>query len=164
MNLTIDHHSREWRRRVGAQAWAALEHLALTAHPEEGGWTAPVGVRDVATGLGVTKDTAARAVRILTHAGLAHPTATVGANGRKRRGYRLSLPEGISLESDSGCTGTDGLVLAQAVAPKACEVADAGHQPNGRTRTESDAAAKPPDRESAQPTLFAPESISMVVP
>ena len=57
--LVIKADSRLWRRRLGPLAWAALEHLALAAHPDHHGWAAPLGVRDVAGGIGVTKDTAA---------------------------------------------------------------------------------------------------------
>jgi hypothetical protein len=76
-------------------AWAALEHLALAAQPDELGWAAPVGVRDVAAGLGVTKDTAARAVAALTTAGLVTRTPVETDTGRRRSGYRLRLPAGI---------------------------------------------------------------------
>ena len=68
--LVIGTDSRHWRRRLGPLAWAALEPLALAAHPDHHGWAAPLGVRDIAAGIGVTKDTAARAVTALGHA---HP-------------------------------------------------------------------------------------------
>lgn len=45
-----------WRRRLGPLAWVALEHLALSSHLSDQGWVAPMGVRDVAAGIGVTKD------------------------------------------------------------------------------------------------------------
>jgi hypothetical protein len=68
--LVIGPESQQSRRKLGALAWAALEHLALSARQDEHGWAAPVGVRDVATAIGVTKDTAARAVATLATAGL----------------------------------------------------------------------------------------------
>ena len=93
--LLIAAESRAWRRQLGPMAWAALEHLALAAHPDELGWAAPVGVRDVAAGLGVTKDTAARAVAALTTAGLVKRTRVETNTGRRRSGYLLQLPAGI---------------------------------------------------------------------
>jgi hypothetical protein len=96
--LIVAAESRAWRRRLGALAWAALEHLALAAQPDEMGWAAPVGVRDVATGLGVTKDTAARAVAALGAAGLVAFAQVETTEGQRRTGYRLTLPEGIRLK------------------------------------------------------------------
>jgi len=95
--LLVAAESRAWRRRLGALAWAALEHLALAAQPDEMGWAAPVGVRDVAAGLGVTKDTAARAVAALGAAGLVAFAQVETVEGQRRSGYRLNLPEGIRL-------------------------------------------------------------------
>lgn len=123
MNLLIDQQSRECRQHLGAQAWVALEHLALAAKPEEGGWTAPVGVRDVAIGLGVTKDTAARAVRALIHARLVDPITTVGASGRKRRGYRINLPEGVSIRDCPADRDAVTVAPSELIVPT---VADAG--------------------------------------
>jgi len=93
--LLVSAESRAWRRRLGAMAWAALEHLALAAQWDEAGWASPVGVRDVAAGLGVTKDTAARAVATLVEAGLVTLTRVETPDGRRRSGYRLQLPAGI---------------------------------------------------------------------
>ena len=95
--LLVAAESGVWRRRLGALAWAALEHLALAAQPDEMGWAAPVGVRDVAAGLGVTKDTAARAVAALGAAGLVAFAQVETVEGQRRSGYRLNLPEGIRL-------------------------------------------------------------------
>ena len=60
--LVTERPAAAWRRRRGPLAWVALEHLALSSHLSDQGWVAPMGVRDVASGIGVTKDTAARAV------------------------------------------------------------------------------------------------------
>ena len=95
--LCIDPGSREWRRQLGVLAWAALEDLALSAHPSDQGWVAPVGVRDIARGIGVTKDTAARAVHILSSARLVVFERVAGRDGRPRSGYRLQLPDGIQV-------------------------------------------------------------------
>jgi DNA-binding transcriptional ArsR family regulator len=91
--------SRTWRRRLGPLAWAALEHLLLAAHPDHQGWAAPVGVRDIATGIGVTKDTAARAVTALRAAGLVTLEQLDRLDGLRRSGYRLRLPDGIHLRA-----------------------------------------------------------------
>ncbi len=95
--LVTEPPSRAWRRRLGPLAWVALEHLALSSHLTDQGWVASLGVRDVATGIGVTKDTAARAVATLRAAGLAVFTRVESQDGRKRSGYQLHLPEPLQL-------------------------------------------------------------------
>ena len=62
--------TRELRAAVGPSAWCALEELCLRAELTEHGWVATGGVRDLGAGMGVTKDTAARAVTVLLRAGL----------------------------------------------------------------------------------------------
>jgi hypothetical protein len=89
--------SRAWRRRLGPLAWAALEDLTLAAHRSDQGWVAPIGVRDIAAGVGVTKDTAARAVAALGAAGLVVLQRVQGRDSRWRSGYLLDLPDGIEL-------------------------------------------------------------------
>jgi hypothetical protein len=137
--LVIDTASRVWRRRLGALAWAALEELALTAHPSEHGWVAPVGVRDVATGIGTTKDTAARAVAALGAAGLVTLSRVEGHDGRRRSGYRLQLPEGIELRS---CPTEHDSPLSRAAIGCRPDGED-GHCPGGE-----DGAGCRPDRDS----------------
>jgi hypothetical protein len=95
--LLVGAESRTWRRELGALAWAVLEELAICAHLDGQGWVAPTGVRDVAVAIGVTKDTAARAVAALGAAGLLTRQRVQGPDGRQRSGYRLNLPEGIEL-------------------------------------------------------------------
>lgn len=85
------------RRRLRPLAWAALEHLALQAHHSDQGWVAAVGARDIAEGIGVTKDTAARAVSILVAAGLVTRDWVDAPAGRRRSGYRLHLPPALAL-------------------------------------------------------------------
>ena len=97
--LVLHADSGGWRRRVGPLAWAALEHVALAAHPDQRGWAAVIGVRDIAAGIGVTKDTAARAVSLLRAAGLVTFEQLDQAGGPRRSGYRLHLPGGIQLRS-----------------------------------------------------------------
>jgi hypothetical protein len=97
--LRVDAGSRAWRRRLGALPWAALEELALTAHLTNQGWVAIVGVRQLATSIGVTKDTAARSVAALRTAGLVTFERVDGPDGRSRSGYRLRLPDGIDIRT-----------------------------------------------------------------
>jgi hypothetical protein len=88
-----------WLRRLGPLAWAVLGVLALAAHDTEQGWVAPVGVREVAARVGVTKDTAARAVAALGATGLIVLQRVQALDGRWRSGYRLQLPDGLELRA-----------------------------------------------------------------
>lgn len=85
------------RGRVGPVPWVAFESLALAAERDDTGWIAVLGVRDIATTLGMNKDTAARAVATLSAAGLVTRERLAGANGTRRSGYRLHLPAGTEL-------------------------------------------------------------------
>ncbi len=98
-DLIVKAQSSVWRRRLGPLAWAALEDLALAAHHTEQGWVAPVGVRDIASRVGVTKDTAARAVAVLGAAGLVVLQRVPAPDGQWRSGYRLQLPDGVELRA-----------------------------------------------------------------
>ena len=122
--LLVAVESRAWRRQLGALAWAALEHLALAAQLDELGWAAPVGVRDVAAGLGVTKDTAARAVAALGAAGLVAFAQVETVEGQRQSGYRLTLPEGIRLQQCPGDQDTPS--------PPTRSDSPPGDQANGR--------------------------------
>ncbi len=95
-HIVLDPTSRLWRSRLGALPWTVLEVLALSAVPTTEGWTARVGVRDLGASLGITKDTAARAVATLRSAGLVL-AVRVPVEGGSRPGDRLNLPEGISV-------------------------------------------------------------------
>jgi hypothetical protein len=87
--------SRRWRRQLGALAWVALEELALAPHRDHQGWAARLGVRDIASAIGTTMDTAARAVAALGAAGLVTLDRVTDLDGRRRSGYRLRFPDGI---------------------------------------------------------------------
>ncbi len=99
--LVIAPDSLPWRQRLGPLGWTALQHLALSSHRTDQGWAVAVGVRDIAVGLGVTKDTAARAVSHLVRAGLVARGRVEGPGGRRRSGYLLNLPAPIQLVEDS---------------------------------------------------------------
>jgi hypothetical protein len=181
--LDIDARTRAWRRQLGALAWAALENLALAAHPSDQGWVAPVGVRDIARGIGVTKDTAARAVTILSSAGLVVFERVEGHEGRRRSGYRLRLPDGMHVRpgrtpDDSDASVAGGACPAGEDSRCPCGQDSQGCPTNGdkpvsalgeraysqrsQTRPVRPMSEKPrPDDGSngvVQPTLFGPPS------
>jgi hypothetical protein len=95
--LVIAAESLLWRRRVGPLAWTALQHLALSSHRTDQGWAAAIGVRDVAAGLGVTKDTAARAISTLVDTGLVSRGRVETPAGRRCSDYLLHLPQPMRL-------------------------------------------------------------------
>jgi len=75
---------RELRRQLGPVAWCALEDITEDAQVDAlGRRVAITSVRRLAAQLGVSKDTAARALLRLRHAGLVEPlTPTRGGTGR----------------------------------------------------------------------------------
>ena len=75
---------RELRRQLGPVAWCALEDMAEDAHVDPlGRRVAVTSVRRLAANLGVSKDTAARALLRLRHVGLVEPLAAPrGDTGR----------------------------------------------------------------------------------
>ena len=82
------------RRRTGPVAWCALEiltSLTIDAGPVR---VAPVGVRSVATAIGVAPNTAHRAIRILEQLGLVVPVSQERAHNGwfARAGYRVEVP------------------------------------------------------------------------
>ncbi len=69
--LLVAPESREVRRSVGTTAWAVLEDVALDAYLDDHGrLLAVTNVRRIALHLGISKDTAARALLRLADAGL----------------------------------------------------------------------------------------------
>jgi hypothetical protein len=98
--LVIARDSLPWRRRLGPLAWTTLQHLALSSYRTDQGWAVAVGVREIAAGVGVTKDTAARAVSVLVETGLVSRSRVRTPGGRRRSGYLLHLPSPIRLVGD----------------------------------------------------------------
>ena len=96
--LVVTAESSNLRRDLGPLAWTTLQHLALNSYPTAQGWAVGMGVRQVAAGLGVTKDTAARAVARLVSAGLVTREQVKVPGGCCRSGYSLHLPEPMWLE------------------------------------------------------------------
>jgi hypothetical protein len=84
------------QRRLGPLAWTVVQHMALACHRTEDGWAAAVGVRDIAFSIGVTEDTAARAVSTPRAAGLV-TRELIECNEKPRSGYQLRLPAEIRL-------------------------------------------------------------------
>jgi DNA-binding transcriptional ArsR family regulator len=85
--LVIGAPARELRRTLGLTAWAALEELLLDATLQaRGDLSTQASARVLAGRLGVSKDTAARALRRLVSAGLVlrqdHRDATRGVFAR----------------------------------------------------------------------------------
>lgn len=90
--LLVEESAREVRRAVGPLAWCCLEELSLAARQTPDGWMAPVGVRALGSSLGVTKDTAARALQVLIAAGL---VARRGSASSAE--YALCPPPGLGI-------------------------------------------------------------------
>lgn len=89
--VTVGLSRRELRRQLGPVAWCALEDLVEDAHVDAlGRRVATTSVRHLAGHLGVSKDTSARALLRLRHAGLVEPLAPVrGDTGRFGHGTYL---------------------------------------------------------------------------
>ena len=124
MGLVIEVPSRPWRRRLGWLGWAVLEEVALSAHPDGDGWSAAVGVRAVAQNLGMTKDTAARALSVLVEAGLVERGRVRAIDGRIRSGYRIRLPEGaafVAVEDVAGRNAEGSGLSVSAAFPGPCQ-------------------------------------------
>lgn len=94
------------RRRLGPRTWFVFEELVLDADAQ---LTCRMGARELARALGISKDTAARAVAELVDAGLVERVVCRDAAGRYR-GTRLvvHLPVGVRrvAVSDNGGHGS----------------------------------------------------------
>lgn len=164
--VAIAAESVEWRRRLGPLAWTALEHLALNCQPSERGWSAPIGVRHVAAGIGVTKDTAARGVTQLIRAGLITRDRVDTPSGHRRSGYLLHLPAGIELTGRSIATAARTESAPRSPDDQTCSEGGPGaHGPSDASLpVQPDPARNRPlaspkaDRRSSwdQPALFEP--------
>ena len=100
MSVGGAHDERALRRSLGPTAWAVLAELHLDASPDGPGATVvATSARRVAAHLGITKDTAARALRRLTAAGMVRrrPQATSAAGRFAPGTYELLLapPTGL---------------------------------------------------------------------
>lgn len=85
--LTAGEWRRTWRRRLAPVAWVVLEELCEHA---DGDGEAHVSARSLAAALDLDKDTVARALRLLTAAGVVAVGGQVREGGRFGRGsYRV---------------------------------------------------------------------------
>ena len=141
MNLALTAEARAFRRAVGVAAWAVLEELVLEADADTSGTlVVRTNVRRLAAQLGMSKDTAARAISRLTRAGVVR--RVVG-----ERGVHGALPSS-SYVLDLG--GVSGLTVDVARASNASPaITSAPSQPAPPPRT------RPALRMNAsQPSLF----------
>jgi DNA-binding transcriptional MocR family regulator len=97
--FTAEASSRELRRRLGPIGWVVLEDLLLDAEPDPatGALVVATSVRRLATQLGLSKDTVARALSQLIEADLVGrlPVSRDAAGRFGRGGYQLH-PDGLS--------------------------------------------------------------------
>jgi hypothetical protein len=106
--LIVGPTSTRTRRALGPLAWAVLEELALSADAGHGARTSRLGVRDLASVMGLSKDTAARGLGRLLAAGLVvrvlERDAVSGRFGAAR--YDINLPEGIDVDQNRAVSGS----------------------------------------------------------
>ena len=91
--LVLGADAGDLRRRVGPVAWVVLETICATTSDADDRLVATSSVRDIARDVGLSRNTAARAVRRLVDAGVLtveQGRAEHGTFGRST--YRLSLP------------------------------------------------------------------------
>lgn len=88
MNVVVTADARELRRAVGVTAWCVLEELVLGAELDADRVVVSTNVRRLAVAVGVSKDTAARAVARLMRAGVVERVT-------KARGKRGTFPTAV---------------------------------------------------------------------
>ena len=90
--------SSELRRALGPTSWVVLEELLLRSHGTTDECVACVSVRSLAASLGLAKDTAARAIRRLSDAGLVTVAQQRTEAGIFDTGsYVVAIPNGVTL-------------------------------------------------------------------
>jgi DNA-binding transcriptional ArsR family regulator len=124
------------RRAVGPVAWCALEYLAASppfGHGDEDAVAA--SVRSLAVGLGVSKNTAHRALAVLRAAGLVQPVQSRCGTGRFDAGcYRLAVPPAVAARVEVGGAGVGLGECVTAVAPPRA-VSEPGRARAGSSRS-----------------------------
>jgi hypothetical protein len=97
--IVLDARAGDVRRGVGPTAWAVLEELLARSVGAGRLCEAAATTRSLAGGLGVSKDTVARALCRLRHAGVVvdvvQDRTTAGVYGAGR--YVIAVPAGITL-------------------------------------------------------------------
>jgi DNA-binding transcriptional ArsR family regulator len=102
--LLVVPESRHARRTLGTTAWAVLEEVALDAHRDDHGrLLAVTNVRRIARHLGISKDTAARALRRLAEAGLVERQSRRDESGTFSASVYV-----VCLDHCSGLSRSDG--------------------------------------------------------
>jgi len=145
VNVVVTVDARTFRGAVGVTAWTVLEELLLDAGVDDrGALIARTNVRRLAAQLGVSKDTAARALNRLARAGVVRRVvAERGAGGAlPTSSYVIELVQidGVTVDIDAHDVES---------APSATDVSDAV-QPVARRRT-----TRPASRiDGAQTSLF----------
>jgi DNA-binding transcriptional MocR family regulator len=131
-SLVITPTARTLRRSVGLTAWAVLEELLLDAESTGTEYTTKASTRAIAQRLGISKDTAATALRRLASIGLV------------RRQDRRDAARGIFARSVYivAANRLDGVGVV-------AELVSAPERPTRRNRVRPGAT-----RDDAQPSLF----------
>ncbi len=105
--LEIGVRSFETRHAVSAIAWVCFEDIVLAARRDESGeLSLATGVRELAMRLGVTKNTAARAVAALVDEGLLRRSQVRDEKGSLRSGYVVTLVDGIRVSDPPAGSGS----------------------------------------------------------
>jgi hypothetical protein len=102
--VTVGWRAGEVRRRVGPTAWCALEILTASVIEGHGGdgLRAQASVRSVAAELGVSKNAAHRALRVLCASGFIVAAQRRSSDGRFEIGiYDLAIPAQIIGPADA---------------------------------------------------------------
>jgi len=116
--LVIGAASIDIRRRVGPTAWAVFEELAVSSTGADAACRASVSVRSLASQLGMSKDTVARALTRLRAAGLVSANQTRQATGAFAAGnYHLFLPASVALDDSLDTTAHSQRPASQARPP-----------------------------------------------
>ncbi len=99
----------EVRRLIGPVAWCVLEVLVAAADPASpDGCAVGASVRSSAAELGVSKNTAARAVVVLRRAGLLRTQRQPRANGRFGPGQYVLITPNVDPATSSSTTTAEG--------------------------------------------------------
>ena len=114
MKLVVTADARAFRGAIGLTAWAVLEELLLDAHIDtHGTLAARTNVRRLAAQLGMSKDTAARALNRLARAGVVHRVvAERGARGAlPTSSYRVDLAHaaGVNIDAHEAATASTAI-------------------------------------------------------
>lgn len=127
VGFTVSPEARTVRRQLGPVAWAVLEDALCDVDMDASGrLTARTSVRRVAASLGVSKDTAARALTRLLELGLLirHGGARAGDGTFSTGSYEVLMDrlDGVTLAMDQGrrpsATASDGHRRRRAARPQ----------------------------------------------